>query len=340
MCCFNLFYIGGIFNFLLSEVEMNMENKIKGSLYGAIVGDALGVPVEFIGRYARDKSPVEGMIGNGTYNQPAGTWSDDSSMLLGLVDAINRGFSYDKVADNFKRWYKYSKFTPHGEVFDIGNTTRLAISNICSGMDPVKCGPTDESCCGNGSLMRIIPLSFYNLHKDEGEMLDLIENVSSITHGNKICKLGCIIYVKYARDLIRGYEREEALDNTIEFVKSNCWDKNGGKYTTKELMKFNRILCKDVCILERDEVKSSGYVIDTLEAAIWCVLTSTNFKNTVLKAVNLGDDTDTVACVTGGLAGIIYGYDAIPSEWLDVLARKDWLDEKINKFVQVTLNER
>lgn len=317
-----------------------MEKIIKGSLFGAIVGDALGVPVEFSGRFARDKSPVTDMIGNGTYNQPAGTWSDDSSMMLCLVDAISTGFSYEKLAQNFVKWFKYSKFTPYKEVFDIGNTTRNAILNIMRGIEPIMCGPKDERACGNGSLMRIIPLSFYNLSKNEDDMIKIIEDVSSITHGNNICKLACIIYVKYARDLIRGYNKEEALDNTIEFIKSSCWDKNDGTYTTKELMKFNRILCKDVCIMERDEIKSSGYCIDTLEAALWCIMNTNNFKDCVLKAVNLGEDTDTVGCVTGGLAGIIYGYDEIPAEWIDKLARREWLDEKIDKFIKVITNER
>lgn len=317
-----------------------MEDMIKGALYGAIVGDALGVPVEFKGRYKLDEAPVNDMLGHGTHNQPAGTWSDDSSMLLCLVDAMNSGFSYKKLADNFVKWYKYHKFTPHGGIFDIGNTTSMAIRNIIKGIDPILCGPRDERSCGNGSLMRIIPLAFYNIHKDEDDMLELIENVSSITHGNNICKLACIIYIKYARELMRGYNKDEALDSMIEYIKGSCWDKNGGKYTTKELMKFNRILCKDVSIIERDEVKSFGYCIDTLEAAIWSLINSDSYKDCVLKAVNLGNDTDTVACVAGGLAGIVYGYDDIPSDWINKLARKDRLDELIDKFVERTLDGR
>lgn len=322
---------------------MDWNLAVKGGLYGAIVGDALGVPVEFYGRPARDRDPVTDMIGYGTYKQPAGTWSDDSSMLLCLVDAINKGFSYKVLARNFVNWYVKKEFTPHGEIFDIGNTTEIAISNIINGKkEAIKCGPTDDRSCGNGSLMRILPLSFckWGTRERDDELLELIENVSSITHGNNICKLACIIYIKYARELLRGYDKNDALDSTIEFIKEECWSRNNGHYTTAELMAFNRILCKEICVLPRDQVKSSGYCVDTLEAAIWCVLKSEGYKESVLKAVNLGNDTDTIACVTGGLAGIIYGYNDIPVEWINALARKEYLDDTIGEFTKNSLESK
>lgn len=314
-----------------------MRDKIFGGLFGVIVGDALGVPVEFRDRYYMRNHPITDMVGNGTYNLPAGTWSDDSSMMLCLVDVMNNGIDYNKIASNFVNWYKKAKFTPYKEVFDIGSTCKNSIENILKGIEPIKCGLTSDNSCGNGSLMRILPLSFYNIHKDTSDILDVIENVSAITHGHNLCKLACIFYIEFARDLIIGYNKEEALDKAIEFIKYNCWDKNGGKYTTKELMKFNLILCKDICIVESNEIRSDGYCVHTLEAALWCLMNSNSYSECVLKAVNLGNDTDTTAAVAGGLAGILYGYDNIPIEWIDKLARKDWLIEEITKFSEVIL---
>ena len=138
-----------------------MRDKILGGVLGLCVGDALGVPVEFESRESLRSNPVTDMRGYGTYNQPAGTWSDDTSMTICLMDSLSGGLDYFDIMTKFKSWINGAECTAHGEVFDVGNTTRKAIDRFTNGMDALKCGGGSEKDNGNGSLMRILPLVFY-----------------------------------------------------------------------------------------------------------------------------------------------------------------------------------
>lgn len=253
-------------------------SKLKSAIFGFAIGDALGVPYEFRERYTYTCTD---MIGHGTSNQEAGTWSDDTSLTLATAKSIKDKKSIDliDIRNNFEAWLHNDEFTANGVVFDVGGTTREAIE-LGHGMD----GFHDN---GNGSLMRIIPLAFTNASDDD------IANVAAITHAHEISKNACIEYIHIARKLING---EKYIDDTI---------KN----------------------LDESEIKSGGFVLDTLKASLWCILNTDNYKDAVLKAVNLGDDTDTTAAVTGWMAGIIYDYDAIPKEWFDKLKNIDLIEE-------------
>jgi ADP-ribosyl-[dinitrogen reductase] hydrolase len=173
------------------------KDKIFGGIFGLIVGDALGVPVEFVPREVLKKNPVTDMIGYGTYNQPPGTWSDDSSLTLCLVDSLCNGFNLNDIAKKFIKWYEEAYWTPFGEVFDVGNTTRIAINNLIYGIPPEKAGPSDEKSNGNGSLMRILPISFYVKNLDLDEQFDIPHKVSSITHGHPRSLIACGYYVQF-----------------------------------------------------------------------------------------------------------------------------------------------
>lgn len=273
-----------------------MKNKLRDAIYGLAVGDALGVPFEFM---KRGTFECTGMVGNGTHNQPAGTWSDDTSMTLATCWSIKRkdGIVLQDIRWQFEEWLTRSHFTAHGEVFDVGGTTSQAIYQGH--------GMNDVNSNGNGSLMRIIPLAFVKgiTEKD-------IEDVSSITHGHLISREACKLYVFIARFLAKGHDLVEILTLSDLLQKAE--------------KPFDRL--KYIHTLPEKEIKSTGYVVDTLEAALWCVATTDNYKDCVLKAVNLGSDTDTVAAVAGGLAGIIYGYDAIPKEWIQELANKKLIE--------------
>ncbi|WP_102275175.1 ADP-ribosylglycohydrolase family protein [Cytobacillus massiliigabonensis] len=274
---------------------------LKDAVYGFAVGDALGVPFEF---QRRESFKCTDMVGDGTWNQVEGTWSDDTSMLLATCDSLkehNAAIHLYDMMGKFEQWYTKSKYTAHNVRFDIGNTTAAALEQYLLGTAPVNCGLTDIFSNGNGSLMRILPLAFIPCNEDD------IREVSSITHAHCLSKEACVIYVNIAKQLIQGESIQSILSN-------GSWKEP-----------FER-MGKLVQLSELD-IKSSGYVIDTLEAALWSACTTDNYKDCVLKAVNLGEDTDTVAAIAGGIAGIMYGFEQIPSVWVDKLANKTLIDD-------------
>lgn len=313
------------------EIQNDRENRIYGGLFGFCVGDVLGVPVEFSTREERDKDPVKEMRAYGTYHQPFGTWSDDTSLTICLVDAINRGYSVQKIAENFVNFYEKGYFTPYGEVFDLGASTRASIIKICAGENPINCGGKKEFENGNGSLMRILPIAFCGEKLKGQELIKFIEEVSSLTHAHKRSKLACIVYVEFLIQIILGYGKEEALDRTISFIHANCV-----KAYSDEFRNFEKILSKKVVNAAKDEIKSSGYVIDTLEAALWAFFHAEGYRDTILKAINLGGDTDTIAAITGGIAGIYYGLNDIPQNWIQSIAKKEELYQMFKQFCIVT----
>ena len=301
------------------EFYEKADDRPLALILGVAVGDALGVPVEF---KARGTFHVTGMQGYGTHNQPAGTWSDDTSLTLALADNLLVGGDkpdLESIAWGFTEWYDNAAYTPHGKVFDIGNATAKAIKRLKDGVDPEKAGGAGERDNGNGSLMRIAPLTFYmfGIRKAE-DRFRIVKEVSSLTHAHEWSVAACYIYVEMLNKLRMNRKKKEAYRELREdFAR-------GVPFISKAtLAKFVRILENDISMLPEKDIRSSGFVIDTLEAAFWCFLTTDNYKDAVLKAVNLGDDTDTTGAVTGALAGLAYGLEGIPQEWLDQLAAVD-----------------
>lgn len=274
------------------------------SAFGLAIADALGVPFEF---KERGSFRCEGMTGYGTHNQPPGTWSDDTSMTLATLKSIkdnNGKIDVEDIRSNFLLWLNKGEFTPDGIVFDIGMSTYEALK---SGVPQ-----RDEHSNGNGSLMRILPLAFTECGDDE------IRAVSAITHAHRISMEACVIYVHVVRRLLAGEDIHDIIP-TLKYEKP-----------------FDRLSYIDK--LDVSEIRSSGYVVDTLEAALWAVshkgsciegqLVKPGYREMVLEAVNLGDDTDTVAAVTGGLAAIICGLDCAEcGEWIDTLRNKELIFE-------------
>ena len=211
-------------------------------------------------------------------------------------------------------------WTPHGWVFDIGIGTRIAIERLEDGMSPELAGGFDEMDNGNGSLMRILPLVLHIKDLDIEQRYEWTQKVSSITHGHVRSVMACFYYLEFARKIISGKEKFQAY-NELQSEVTMYFESR--KINPLEIQKFSRLLFEDISKVEEDNIKSSGYVIDTLEASVWCLLTTNSYKEAVLKAVNLGSDTDTTGAVTGGLAALMYGTNAIPKEWLAVLVRKD-----------------
>lgn len=252
--------------------------ELRDMVLGAAVGDALGVPFEF---RARGTFRCEGMVGGGIHGQPRGTWSDDTSLILATCDSLFANWGRVNVADmrmRFNQWLYRAKYSCGNRVFDCGYTVRRALEEG-HGM-----GGEDE--CGNGSLMRILPLAFTDATRSE------VREVSAITHANPVCTEACVEMVRLARLLICGASPRLVVSSSD----------------------YSHVLDMD-----RDEVRSGGYVLDTMEAALWCLVNTDSYSECVLEAVNLGDDTDTTACVAGGLAGIVYGSWSIPDEWYEAL---------------------
>ena len=233
--------------------------------------------------------------------------------------------------DKFQKWVFNGDYTPYKEIFDIGIATRTAIINYGKGVAPLECGGKSEYDNGNGSLMRILPVALrYNkqLFSNEIDGADIVFNVSALTHAHARSKVGCLFYSKIVADIMNNPNMtkfaivEKSLLACKEYLESVC-----DIYLKNELESYFRLWnLQEFYCLDEEQIKSSGYVVHTLEAAIWCFLNTDNYKDCVLKAVNLGDDTDTVGAVAGGLAGLYYGYNEIPKEWIDIIPKKDWIE--------------
>ena len=293
--------------------------KTLSGLMGLCVGDALGVPMEFTSRAELVKSPVTFMLGYGTWDVPAGTWSDDSSLTFCLAECLCNGFSLDTIANSFWRWYNEGYWTPYGEVFDIGNTTFLAIVNWKQGTPPLEAGGKSEKSNGNGSLMRILPMAYFHKSLSLRELITRTHQVSCITHAHLRSQIACGVYISIAVSLLEGADSQTAYLQGLQNVNKIY---SASEYAS-EIPHFARVFSGEIAQLPVEEIRSSGYVIDTLEASLWCLLNSSSYAEAVLKAVNLGGDTDTTAAVTGGLAGIYYGSENIPPEWIEQIVRQE-----------------
>ncbi|MBQ9085377.1 MAG: ADP-ribosylglycohydrolase family protein [Clostridia bacterium] len=306
-----------------------MKKKIRAVMLGHAVADALGVPVEFCSRAELDASPLEKMEGYGTYPVPAGSWSDDTSMSIAALDSLAGGeVDFDDIMRRFGEWYYKSDYTPTGKLFDIGGTCSRAIDRYFrENLPPTECGPKEASSNGNGSLMRIHPFSLYAYARglDDGETDKLIDSASALTHGHERSRLACRIYNLILFELLDKPSKasiEAALAEAREKYKAST-----------EIGYYERLLSPGFEATPRAKIKSSGYVVDTLEAAVWCLLNSDTYRECALMAANLGEDTDTVAAIAGGLAGALYGIEAIPREWLGMLKRLDYLVDMCDRAI-------
>lgn len=332
-------------------------NCIKEGLIGQIVGDALGLPVQFVDRSERDADPVSGMRGYGAFNMPPGSWSDDSSLILATVDGLTGSLKkeidtdadlsltdiidYELIMKNFSSWLNGGEFTPYGFGYDVGGATMDGIGRYENGCEAIKSGGNGERDNGNGSLMRILPIAFVIYHLSqkhsfyEDDRMTAVHNLSSLTHRHRRSQMTCGIYINIALEFIENQEKR--LDLTLEemirngIVKSKEYYYNNDSFR-KELHHFDRVFSLDIQNLPRDEIKSGGYTISSLEASIWCLLNNESYNDTILTAVNLGHDTDTTACIVGGLAGIYYGYDNIPEDWINELAELEYIEGLIDEF--------
>jgi ADP-ribosyl-[dinitrogen reductase] hydrolase len=304
--------------------------RVLGGLWGSLVGDALGVPVEFKNRATVQADPVTDMRGFGTHHQPPGTWSDDSSLLLCSVDSLLRHeFDAQDMGHRFLSWYREELWTPHGKVFDVGVTTSEALARIAAGVPGEVAGADSQFSNGNGSLMRIIPVSLRFAHLPVKQLLDRTHRASSITHRHPRSQIACGLYSLVVQQLSAGRGVEDGIEQALAGFHS-FYDSD--PYWAAELDYFRVLLAGDLGKRPESEIDSSGYVVHTLTASLWCLLTTRSYEECVLKAVNLGGDTDTTGCVAGGLAGVHYGRSAIPEPWRQAMARHDEVEGLFDRF--------
>jgi ADP-ribosylglycohydrolase len=298
-----------------------MENIVKAGIFGVCIGDALGVPVEFKTRETLKRFPVTGYLEFMSWNQPKGTWSDDSSLTLCIAEELTKGYNLEKIGQSFVKWSKYGHWTAHGKLFDIGGTTRHSIARLIKGESARFSGNIFEEDNGNGSLMRTLPLAFYlKDEEDVDKMYKTVKEVSAITHGHFRSVFSCFIYVIFAIQLLKQKSKREAYEYMQKTALEYAEDQG---FNPKEINLFHRILKNDISNYPEDEIESDGYVLNSIEASLWCFLNSESYSEAVLKAVNLGEDTDTTGAITGGIAGIYYGFENIPEQWISDLVRKE-----------------
>ncbi len=312
------------------KTPTNPQNLVLDAILGLALGDALGAPNEFHTREEVAKRPLTSMPHEALY-------TDDTSMNLCLLDALmdRKTIDYKAIMDNFILWVGSGAFTPQGKAFGMGNTTMNALERYMADKNPFTSGSTDEFENGNGALMRILPLSFYLYAHYQGDFLSSPEGFKvacqtiALTHAHprnitavtiylaiaedlilaRLSKGGPLTFLQFRKAILKGSKR------SIAFLEKNPLYRSQVPYFSKflENPKTKKIHLET---FREQEIRSSGYVVDTLEAAVWSCLTLPDYKTCVLKAANLGDDADTVAAVAGGLAGLAYGEKAFPSEWL------------------------
>ena len=312
----------------------NNTNIWLNGIMGVVVGDALGCPVQFESRKEVSRHPVTDMRGYGTFNLPEGSWTDDSSLTIALLESIRRigKIDLDDIMENFMNWLYDGDFTPYGQSYDIGRGTMQAIDRYSRIRNAKKCGGDEARNNGNGSLMRILPACIYcSVMETSGiysdcDAIDVIHSVGGLTHAHIRSNIACGLYFFMVKQILIGegplQERmREGLTQGFAFYESRLADKENLHYydRLRDLTAFKS--------LPAEKIKSTGYVVDALEAAVWSLITTDRFDQALLKAVNLGDDTDTVGAIAGGLAGLYYGYDTIPENWLSAIKRREWIEE-------------
>lgn len=301
------------------------QTRLRGGLLGLLIGDALGVPYEFHDAASIPPSAEIEMTPPVGFNRahvgvPPGTWSDDGAQALALLDALlrDRTLDLDTFAANLLNWFQQGAFTPDGNVFDVGLQTRQAFYAIAAGKSASTSGPDGERDNGNGSLMRCLPVVMVAATRDDA--IHLARKQSLPTHGHVRSQLCCALYCLTAMGILEGQSAADA----VRAAEDALLDRHTGTPEESEL--------KIALDGRFDAPQGSGYVVDSFWSAMHCVLSTHSYEDCVKRAVALGNDTDTTACIAGGLAGLVYGEDAIPKRWLAALHGRTTVESLLQHF--------
>ena len=302
--------------------------KSKNGIIGLAIGDAIGLPIKFVEREKLLENPVTKMTSGGTYEKSKGTWSDGTSLSLATMDSIihSYGISTEDMGNRFVNWMQNSDYTANGERFEIGKTTYKALSKFEKDRQPFESGLLSEESNGNGAMMRMLPIAYYchsaNLHSKD--IYDIVKRVCYITHCHEISILGCYIYVLFAVKLLDGNSKYDAYKEI---------QKNGySQFSRSSVDAYKRILKQNIADLDISEINSGGYIVESLEATLWVILNTETFNQSIIGAINLGNDTDSIGACTGGLAGIIYELESINPEWRIDLKKYSYIRSMCEEF--------
>jgi len=296
-------------------------DRLAGGLWGHLIGDAVGVPYEFKPASAIDQVHFGA---TGTHHQPPGTWSDDGALMLALPDSVlSAGFDVEDQGRRALAWADEGAYTPDADgKFDIGGATSAALSRIRQGRPAATAGGTGERDLGNGSLMRILPVALVSNNVDDAELIERAHVASAVTHGHPVAQAACALYVLVARRLLTGQGgRREALRDAQHTLRE--------AYASAP----SRIAALDR-LDAWTERSGRGFVIDTLWSAWEAFAGATSYEETIVRAVSYGNDTDTTAAIAGGLAGIRWGIDGIPRDWLAAMRGHDIVDPLVDRLVE------
>ncbi len=288
---------------------------------GLAVGDALGSVVEFA--EPNTFEPVTGYRSGGPHRLNAGEWTDDTSLALAIADSIAQvGWDLNDQAERYVQWMKHGKYSVNGRCFDIGITTSRALHTFMEGKDAALSGSRSESASGNGSIMRLapVPIRYHGLYSDRiHELAKLAEESSLPTHASEQCLSACRYLALVLSALIHGEDRDAVLSpewgpltelHAIKPLHPPVFAVAQGSFRDKQ----------------PPAIRGAGWVVQSLEAALWAFHDASSFEGAVLKGVNLGDDADTTGSVVGQLAGACWGESGIPAGLREGLARYDMLD--------------
>jgi ADP-ribosylglycohydrolase len=307
---------------------MTTADRQRGTLLGLAVADALGAAVEF--QLPGTFEPVTGYRAGGPHGLAPGEWTDDSSTALALADSIGEvGWDINDQAERYVKWWRTGAYSVNGRCFDIGNTTIAALQRFQETGDARTSGDPLERASGNGSIMRLAPVPIRYCYMFPGGIGDLVEKAieSSLpTHASPQCLSACVYMTVVLCGLIDGRPREEVLDPE--------W---GPMRRAQDIAPFHSEIAEvaDGSFKRRKppEIVGSGYVVKSLEAALWAFHDAEDFREAVLRAVNLGDDADTTGAVCGQFAGAMWGESGIPGEWLGGLAGRDIIEPILGRLV-------
>jgi ADP-ribosylglycohydrolase len=328
-----------------SWIDVNYWNSI---LIGVAVGDAHGVPYEFKDRETMLDKDLSIFTGFGTHNKPLGTHSDDTSLTLCLAEALLNNqlliYNYEKILTNslelFSEWLSSGKWAVNNEVFDVGFTTRKAILKY-NNSKILDSGGSEIRDNGNGSLMRILPICIYVYSAKKEDRLLIVKGLSSLTHSHEISIIACLYYILFAINIIENHEKDTNFSLSDIYYQCNTEFNKEYKFHFKSenIIYFNRILEGEIPNLEEKNIKSGGFVVETLECCLWSLLNSKSFAESVIKVIKLGGDTDTNGAVTGGISALFYGYHNIPENWINELIDKEPILSLANKLSEINFRD-
>lgn len=302
--------------------------KIENSFIGFIIGDALGVPLEFEPRENLIKNPVLDMLSYGRHNVKGGTWSANTSLTLATMDSIinKKELNYANMMKNYISYFKSHKYLACERPFGLNSNVKKVFREY---QKLNKSNDVDKNSTENSSLKRILPIAFYvyyNHYTDE-QIYSCVKEFSSLTNTNEIVILGCYLYVRYLIFLLQGQNKDEAY-HTLQKLDLTF-------FTEEAISFYERILTMDVAKLSLKEISTSDYIVDTLESSLWLILNTDSFSEALVGAINLGGDTASIGAITGSIAGYIYEADEVPARWLDKLKLFNYLEQIIEEYEKI-----